>query len=91
MPTAKKARVYPFALHAAIREVDTSVNVRTMWEMSGPPNTSVAWLSCYLIEGVVCIVETYKDGGFELLTGSAVLDRKGVIVEALARIRRTER
>jgi hypothetical protein len=39
-----------------------------LWEMKGPPNTMVAWLTCYQLGESICIVETFKDGGWNAFT-----------------------
>lgn len=41
---------------------------RLMWEISGPKGTRIAFLSCYLINGAACIVETIQGGGWQALT-----------------------
>jgi hypothetical protein len=43
-------------------------NVALMWEMKGPETTGVAWLSCYVIDAGVCIVQSYKGGGWDAYT-----------------------
>lgn len=51
---------------------DMGSHVDLLWEVTGPPDTRIAWLSCYQIEDgkqrAIIIVETFKDGrGWEVL------------------------
>ena len=74
---------------------DAGARVSTMWEVRGPKNTDVAWITCYQVGHSICIVETFKTGGFTALTPNSsshindvvgdVLKRCGVEVSASAR------
>lgn len=71
MPNAKTrtAQYADRTLENALRErTHNRVNVALMWEMRGPENTGVAWLSCFIVNGTLLIVETFKDGGWNALT-----------------------
>ena len=63
-------KIYPDNVYAKMMR-DEGKNVRLMWEMKGPPHTDVAWLSCYIINGWLEIVETFKSGGFIVLKQSS--------------------
>ncbi len=41
---------------------------KLMWEIKGPKNTMIAWMSCYAIARNICIVQTFKGGGWNALT-----------------------
>jgi hypothetical protein len=42
---------------------------RLLWEIPGPKDTEIAWLSCYAFGTNVAIVETFKDkNGYMVLT-----------------------
>lgn len=40
----------------------SGVDCQIMWEIPGPKDTLIAWLSCYQVGKSVCIVQTFKDG-----------------------------
>lgn len=63
-----QTKTYPnTTLEKALRE--RGVPIRLMWEVPGPKDTMVAWLSCYLVNARVVIVQTYKDGnGWQVYT-----------------------
>jgi hypothetical protein len=62
-----KARTYPdHTLEKALRE--RGIQVRVLWEMKGPKNTLIDWLVGYAIAGQICIVETFKSGGWDAFT-----------------------
>lgn len=44
------------------------VRVRLLWEIPGPENTQIAWLSCYAVGPSMCIVETFAKGGWNVMT-----------------------
>lgn len=45
---------------------DRDVECRLMWEIKGPKDTDVSWLSCYLVgRNTVIHVSTYKSGGWD--------------------------
>lgn len=58
------------------------------WEMPGSANTQIAWLSCYMINDGLCIVETFRDGGgWEALTSLPDRDVAATIADVLNRCR----
>lgn len=43
--------------------------VTCLWEIPGPKDTGIAWMSALSINGAIAIVQTYKDGGgYEVFT-----------------------
>lgn len=60
---------YPnVAIQRAINSLDGGAPCRLLWEMPGPKNTQIAWLSCYSAGKGTFIVRTYKDGnGYDVL------------------------
>lgn len=65
---------------------ERGVIVRVMWEMKGPKDTQIAWLQLLGV-GSKCrlfIVETYKDGGWEVFIQS----REGKITECIDEVAR---
>lgn len=42
--------------------------VRRLWQMRGPPNTSIKWMECLSIGKSTCIVQTFEGGGWEAYT-----------------------
>jgi hypothetical protein len=62
-------KTYPDrALETRLRE--RGATVLCLWELRGPKNTSVAWITCYSVHAPdgrysgIIIVETFKDGGW---------------------------
>lgn len=48
------------------------VAIRLLWEMPGPENTAVEWLSCYALGQGVVIVETFTNGdGWQAYTAGS--------------------
>lgn len=62
MAEQKRRRESPSAVFADAARA-AGAEVRLGWEIPGPDGTLVEWLSCYLVNGSVAIVETFKDGG----------------------------
>ena len=72
---------------------DAGVDCRCMWEIPGPKDTAIAWLSCYLVGKGVVIVQTFKDGnGWDSYTSCGknsieasvadVMERTGALLPA---------
>jgi hypothetical protein len=60
--------------------------VQCLWEMKGPRNTAIAWLSALSVNGRVVIVQTYTDGnGWEVYSPAPTLNVDATIQDALAR------
>lgn len=63
-----KDKVYPdHTLENELRK--RGIDCRCMWEHKGPSTTSVAWIVCYLVNGMAVLVETFSDGGWNAFTG----------------------
>ena len=61
-------------------------SVTLLWEMRGPKDTSVAWMTCYLVNGMPAIVQTYGEGnGWNVFTPGPHLDIEGTLADALNR------
>ena len=59
---------------------------RLLWEIPGPKDTLIEWLSCYLIGHSICIVQTFKGtDGWNVLTPPASLDIDATIKDVLER------
>jgi hypothetical protein len=80
----KKTPTYPdHTVEDALRKHTT---VMCLWEMPGPKNTRVAWLTAYAINGVLVIVMTYADGdGWEVLTPYESNSRAAAITDVMYR------
>lgn len=64
----RKYQIYPFYFHGLCHEYKIEPVV-LLWEIKGPPNTEIAWLSCYAVGRTIAIVQTYKGGnGWNVLT-----------------------
>lgn len=65
----KTSKLYPdHTLENGLR--DRGVSCRCLWEMKGPPSTHVAWIVAYLVEARVVLVQTFKDGGWDVFLPS---------------------
>lgn len=59
---------------------------RTLWEMKGPPNTAIAWLSCYVVNGCTVMVQTYTDNnGWQAYTHNASDKVKDTVEDVVSR------
>lgn len=38
------------------------LTVRCMWEIPGPKDTQIAWITAYAVNGTVILVQTYSGG-----------------------------
>lgn len=66
MPS-KKEKTYPsHVLAEALRA--NNIGVCLLWEIPGPRDTEIAWLSCYQVSMQICIVETFHDCGWQAFT-----------------------
>lgn len=59
--------------------------VRCLWEIPGPKDTEIAWITFYQINQSCCIVETFKDGGWNAFTPNTSIDVDATIADALSR------
>lgn len=81
---AKKVKTYPsHALADALRA--QNVGVRLLWEISGPENTPIAWLSCYQVSMHICIVETFHDSGWQAFTPNMENDTHATVKDVMNR------
>lgn len=81
-----KKPVYPDQTLAE-RCRQAGADVKALWEIRGPKNTGVAWISGLLVNGHVVLVQTFGEGGWASYTSSGrtkpeddaadVLDRCG--------------
>ena len=80
-------KTYPsHVLADALRE--RGLDCRLMWEIPGPKNTEVAWLSCYLVQSDICIVSTYKGGWWGAYTPSGKTEAGAIVEDVIVRTRR---
>lgn len=70
------------------RLIAEGVAVVCMWQLRGPENTGVAWLECLMANHVMLIVETYRDGGWEVFTAAQSVDVDLTVAEVLSRVKR---
>lgn len=80
---AKPGRYPDHTLEDAVRAAGARVVV--LWEIRGPRNTQIAWQTCMLVNGGLCIVQTFKGGGWNALTDSPSPDVDATIADVLAR------
>lgn len=81
-PNRKK--VWPsYVLADAAREA--GADARLMWEIPGPKDTAIAWISCYAIGQSICIVETFMSGGWNALTPCRSADPDSTLRDVLER------
>jgi hypothetical protein len=59
--------------------------VRLAWEIPGPKDTEIAWLSCYFIGAGICIVETFRDGGWNAFTPCDSIEVEATLADVLNR------
>lgn len=64
---------------------DRGARVQCLWQIEGPDNTTVAWIECISVNGTVCLVQTYDEGGWEVYTPNRSIDVGSTISDALAR------
>jgi hypothetical protein len=65
---------------------EAGADVRLMWEQRGPRGTSIEWLSAYLINGTMCIVQTFTgDNGWEAYTPCQSIQIDDTVADVLAR------
>ena len=58
---------------------------RLMWEIRGPKNTSIAWMTCYLVNGCTVIVQTFKDRcGWQAFTHNHSIGVDDVVADVIA-------
>lgn len=80
----RSKRGYPNSVLAdACRKAGAHVGL--MWEVPGPKNTAIEWMSCYQIGKSVCIVQTYKEGGWNAFTPHPGNDIAGTVADVLNR------
>jgi hypothetical protein len=78
-------KTYPNrTLETALR--NRSIPYRLLWEIKGPPNTQIAWLTAYAIGKGVCILQTFVDGGWEAYTHDAFNDAGKAVDDVVARL-----
>jgi len=81
----KKEKTYPSrVLEEGLRE--KNIPVQIFWETPGPKDTMVAWISCLMVgnKGVLILVETYFEGGWECFIQSRV----GKVDDTIAEVER---
>lgn len=61
------------------------IDYRVMWEQRGPKNTGVSWMTCYLVGRSVALVQTYRQGGWEVYTPHHENDIDKAVEDALRR------
>ncbi len=84
MAAKPKEKTYPSRV---LRDklAERGITAHLSWEIEGAPGTLVAWLSCYQVVSNVCIVETYRGGGWEAFTPNMAADIDATIADVIAR------
>lgn len=81
---SKPTRDYPdTTLETMCRAAGATV--RLMWEEPGPKNTAISYISCYLINRTICMVQTFKTGGWDAFTPCRSLGIKDTVADVLSR------
>ncbi|MBO6755728.1 MAG: hypothetical protein JJ902_05345 [Roseibium sp.] len=77
-------KTYPDqTVETAAREA--GANVIVAWEMEGPKNSDVAWMTCLVIGATVVIVQTFETGGWEAYVPASDSCRRDVTIDAVLR------
>lgn len=67
-----KTKSYPSHTFARLAR-EAGFEPRLFWEIKGPKDTAIAWLSCYVIKGRVFHVITYDNDGWDVLRSNEKL------------------
>ncbi len=64
--------------------------VGLMWEIKGPKDTMIAWISCYLVNGdmIVHVLTYHKGNGWEYLMPGVEMQTDKVVDDVIAHIQR---
>lgn len=58
---------------------------RLMWEMRGPKDTGIKWISCYFLEKNLILVETFDGGGWNAFTPDLTNNVEATVEDVIAR------
>lgn len=82
-----KVKTYPNRVFQdAIRS--EGVLLQALWQIKGPKDTGIDWITCYYIAPLTVIHFSYADGGWDIHTGSEHIERDATINEVLERVKR---
>lgn len=66
--------------------IEAGLRARLMWEIAGPKNSRIAWLSCYAIGHSIAIVETYAgNNGWSVMTPPKSMGIEDAVKDTIAR------
>lgn len=81
-----KTKIYPNrVLEDELRK--RGIHVMLFWEIPGPKNTAIAWISCYIVRSMIVHVITYKPNGWDVMTPVPALMIDATVQEVLERSR----
>jgi len=89
---SQPAKIYPSrALEEELTKRDC--RVRCLWQLAGPKNTGVAWIECLAIwtpggASSTAIVQTFKEGGWDVYISSGHIEVSATVDEVIARIKK---
>lgn len=61
------AKIYPDRTVENVARA-AGAHVACLWQMKGPPGTLIAWMEAIQIHRTVCIVQTFREGGWTVYT-----------------------
>lgn len=61
------------------------INYQCFWEVRGPKDTSIAWLTCYRVGYGIVIVQTFDMGGWNALTDNPTNNIQEIMTDVLFR------
>ena len=61
------SKVYP---NRTVEEAARAAGAQVvcLWQMKGPPHTLIEWMEGLLINGTVCLIQTFREGGWQAYT-----------------------
>lgn len=66
---------------------EAGAQVMVLWEIKGPKDTDIAWMTCYAISKGICVVQTFRQGGWAALTDNPSGDIAETVADVLQRCR----
>lgn len=66
------------------------IDYQVFWEIKGPKNTSIAWITCYRVLSGIVLVQTFDHGGWNALTDCPSNNIADTIADVIARVSNKE-
>jgi hypothetical protein len=83
-----KTRVKTYPNKVFEQEIrNQKLTCQALWQIKGPKNTAIDWITCYYIAPLTVIHFGYDEGGWDIHIGSEHIDRKSTIDDLLERIK----